>query len=48
MRHGKGKHTYQGEVYEGAWLWGHRHGSGVCTLSDGTKMVGTWKAKEKP
>lgn len=43
MRHGKGKHTYQGQVYEGNWLWGQRHGSGVCTQSDGTQMAGTWK-----
>eukprot|EP00434_Breviolum_minutum_P024203 symbB.v1.2.021370.t1/scaffold1843.1/size100617/6 len=43
MRHGKGKHTYQGQVYDGNWLWGQRHGSGVCTQYDGTKMLGTWK-----
>ncbi|CAK9011761.1 unnamed protein product [Durusdinium trenchii] len=43
LRHGKGKHTYQGEVYEGSWLWGQRHGKGVCIQTDGTKVIGSWK-----
>jgi len=44
LRHGKGKHTFQKQVYDGSWLWGKRHGNGTCTESDGTKVVGTWKA----
>ena len=27
-----------GQVYDGNWLWGQRHGSGVCTQPFGQKM----------
>lgn len=31
-----------GEVYEGSWSFGYRHGRGICLYSDGTMYEGNW------
>lgn len=33
-----------GEVYEGGWYYGLRHGKGVCIYSDGLMYEGAWVA----
>ena len=36
-----------GEIYEGGWNKGYRHGRGVCLYADGSMYEGTWvKGKE--
>lgn len=32
-----------GEIYEGQWLNGRRHGHGVCVYADGTMYEGGWR-----
>lgn len=44
LRHGRGKHEYKGEVYDGFWKWDQRDGPGVHTAGDGSKTSGTWVA----
>jgi len=44
MRHGKGTHTFRGEVYEGDWKWDQRHGFGTFTAADGSQIKGDWEA----
>jgi len=44
MRHGKGTHSFRGEVYEGDWKWDQRHGSGTFTAADGSQIKGEWEA----
>jgi hypothetical protein len=43
MRHGKGKHTFRGELYDGEWKWDKRHGWGKLTTTEGTVISGEWK-----
>ena len=31
-----------GEVYEGGWSYGYRHGRGVCLYTDGSMYEGSW------
>jgi len=31
-----------GEIYEGGWYYGMRHGKGVCVYSDGLMYEGSW------
>lgn len=44
MRHGKGTHTFRGEVYDGEWKWDQRHGNGSFTAADGSQIIGEWEA----
>lgn len=36
-----------GEVYEGGWYYGLRHGKGVCLYSDGLMYEGGWVANKE-
>lgn len=44
MRHGKGIHSFRGEVYEGEWKWDQRHGWGSSKLPDGSQIRGEWES----
>jgi len=44
LRHGKGRHDFKGEVYQGEWKWDKRHGWGTLTLCDGSQVKGEWEA----
>jgi len=43
MRHGKGKHEFRDEVYDGEWKWDQRHGWGSLRNPDGTVIEGYWQ-----
>lgn len=43
MRHGKGKHEFRGEVFDGDWKWDQRHGWGTLTMRDGSQTKGEWE-----
>lgn len=43
MRHGRGKHEFRGEIYEGDWKWDQRDGQGTLTCKDGSTMQGAWQ-----
>lgn len=36
-----------GEVYEGGWYYGLRHGKGICIYSDGLMYEGSWVANKE-
>ena len=40
---GKGVYQYaNGDVFEGMWICGKKHGRGELTGSDGRTMIGEW------
>ena len=43
MKHGKGKYTKNGGIYEGDWKNGKANGFGIYLYSDGSRYEGHWK-----